>query len=281
MNVLPPTHMADPGTRRGRQQDALLMRRYQSTHDPALREQLIERYMPLVRSLAKRYHGGNEALEDLVQVASVGLLKAIDRYEPGKGPGFVAYAAPTILGELRHHFRDHSWSVRIPRSLQENSMRIAEATAELQAETNGEVTIAMVAKRCSLSEGEVIEAMQADHARRTSSLDRPTARDEEDSVPMVEAVGNDDPGFDLAESGIAADGVKLRGKEREALHLRFHEELTQREIGSRIGVSQMQVSRLLRSALKKLLIEVRGGDANIDTMLVDGGGRRRQHADRG
>jgi RNA polymerase sigma-B factor len=98
---------------------------------------------------------------------------------------------------------------------------------------------------------------------------------------MVEAVGDDDPGFDRAESGIAPDGVKLRGKEREALHLRFHEDLTQREIGTRIGVSQMQVSRLLRSALKKLLIEVRGGDENVDTMLVDGTGRRRHTAGRG
>lgn len=274
MEPLPSAHMAEPNSRHGRRQDELLMRRYQSTRDPALRERLVERYMPLVRSLAKRYHGGNESLEDLVQVASVGLLKSIDRYEPGKGPSFVAYAAPTILGELRHHFRDHSWSVRIPRSLQENSMKIADAVAELRSGGDGPVTVAMVAAHCSLSEGEVIEAMQADHARRTSSLDRPTARDEEDSVPLVEAVGGEDPGYEAAESGIAAAGASLRGKERDALRLRFHEGLTQREIGARIGVSQMQVSRLLRSALKKLLLEVRGGDQELGTMLADGGERR-------
>jgi RNA polymerase sigma-B factor len=268
--------MADPGTAKGRQQDELLMRRFQETGDPALREQLIERYMPLVRSLAKRYHGGNEALDDLIQVASVGLLKAIDRYESGKGPSFVAYAAPTILGELRHHFRDHSWSVRIPRSLQENSMKIAEAISVLQAETNGSVSIAQVAKHCDLSEDAVIEAMQADQARRTSSLDRPTSRDDEDSVPLVEAVGGLDSGFDRAESDFAAACVRLRGKERDALHLRFHEELTQREIGARIGVSQMQVSRLLRSALEKLLVEVRGGDEDVESLLKAGATRRRQ-----
>jgi RNA polymerase sigma-B factor len=270
--------MADPNSPRGRQQDELLMRYFQRTRDPAVREQLIERYMPLVRSLAKRYHGGNEALDDLVQVASVGLLKAIDRYEPGKGPSFVAYAAPTILGELRHHFRDHSWSVRIPRSLQEHSMKIADAIASLQAEENGSVTISMVAERCALSESDVIEAMQADQARRTASLDRPTSPGDEDSVPLVEAFGNDDGGFDRAESGIAAANVRLRGKERDALHLRFHEQLTQREIGERIGVSQMQVSRLLRSALKKLLLEVRGGDADVDSMLVAGHKRKRASA---
>jgi RNA polymerase sigma-B factor len=275
MEALPTTHMADPHTGQGRRQDAMLMRRYQASGDPALREQLIERYMPLVRSLAKRYHGGNEDLEDLVQVGSIGLVKSIDRYEPGKGPSFVAYAAPTILGELRHHFRDRSWSVRIPRRLQEASMRIAEAVDDLRAETNGSVTISMVADRCSLSPDEVIEAMQADHARRTSSLDRPTARDEDDSVPMVEAVGDPDPGFDRAEADVAITGVLLRDKERQALRLRYQEDLTQREIGARIGVSQMQVSRLLRSGLRKLLIEVRGGDADVESMLVDAskGGR--------
>ena len=275
MEPLPSAHMAEPNTRHGRRQDELLMRRYQSSHDPVLREQLCERYMPLVRSLAKRYHGGNEALEDLVQVASVGLLKAIDRYEPGKGPSFVAYAAPTILGELRHHFRDHSWSVRIPRSLQENSMKVADAISVLQSAGNAEVTTAMVAEHCSLSEGEVIEAMQADHARRTSSLDRPTSRDEDDSVPLVEAVGDADPGYDAAESGIAAACATLRHKERDALRLRFHEGLTQREIGARIGVSQMQVSRLLRSGLTKLLVEVRGGEDGLETMLVADPERRR------
>lgn len=252
---------------RKRREEMELLRRYAEKRDPATRERLVERFIPLARSLALRYRNGGEPTEDLIQVANLGLLKAIDRFEPERRSNFVAFAAPTILGELRHYFRDHSWSVRLPRSLQERSMRIAEVSAEIRAETQGAPRLAAVATRCNLSEDEVIEAMQAEEARRTTSLDRPTARDEEESAPVIETIGREDMGYERAESELASERAELRPKEREALHLRFHEGLTQREIGARIGVSQMQISRLLRSGLNKLLEAVRGGE-KIDPAIV-------------
>lgn len=245
---------------RAQQEERKLLEQYRDTRDPVLRDRLVERFLPLARSLAMRYRGGGEPVDDLVQVASVGLLKAIDRFEPDRRSNFVAYAAPTILGELRHHFRDHSWSVRLPRSLQERTMRIAEISQQVRAETGHDATVAEVAKRCNLDEHDVIEALQADHARRTTSLDLPTARGEEESTPVIETISSAETGFERAESELAATKAELRPKEKLALQLRFHEGLTQREIGVRIGVSQMQVSRLLRSALGKLLVAVRGGE---------------------
>ncbi len=243
-----------------RREDESLLERFQATRDPAIREQIVERFMPLARSLALRYRSGGEAVEDLIQVANLGLLKAIDRYDSERGTGFVAYASPTILGELRHHFRDRSWSVRLPRSLQERSMKIAEAEADLRGDLQRTPTVSEVAEHCELSDADVIEAMQADQARRTTSLDRPKMQDEDDSVPVVETLGTTDYGFERAEAEFASETAELRPKERQALHYRFHEGMTQREIGDEIGVSQMQVSRLLRSALNKLLVAVRGGD---------------------
>ena len=238
----------------------MLLERYHATRDPRTRERLVERFMPLARSLAMRYRSGGEPVEDLIQVASVGLLKAIDRFEPGRQTSFAAYASPTILGELRHHFRDHSWSVRLPRGLQERSMRIADVAQELSSSSLRAASVAEIAAECNLDEREVIEALQADRARRTTSLDAPSTRGEDESAPVVETIGKFEAGFERAESELASAGTELREKERAALHLRFHEGLSQREIGLRIGVSQMQVSRLLRSAVGKLLVAVRGGE---------------------
>ncbi len=252
---------------RSRQEERTLLRRYHEARDPRVRDELVERFLPLARSLAFRYRGGGEAVEDLIQVASLGLLKAIDRFDPERRSDFVAFAAPTILGELRHHFRDRSWSVRIPRSLQERSMRIAEVSKEIGGEELRAATVAEVAARSGLEEHEVIESMQADLARRTTSLDMPTSRDGDESAPMIETIGSVEAGYERAESEFASELAELRPKERQALHLRFHEGLTQREIGTRIGVSQMQVSRLLRSALDKLLVAVRGGD-DVDASSI-------------
>ena len=142
-------HKSDDEARR-RREEAELLRRYHDSRDPEARERLVERFMPLARSLALRYRNGGEPAEDLIQVASVGLLKALDRFEPERRSNFVAFAAPTILGELRHYFRDHSWSVRLPRSLQERSMRIADVSAEIRAETQAAPKLAIVAERCNL-----------------------------------------------------------------------------------------------------------------------------------
>lgn len=248
-------------------EDEALLRRFARTRDTSTRDEIAMRFMPLARSLALRYRSGGEAVEDLIQVANLGLIKAIDRYEPERSSGFVAYASPTILGELRHHFRDRSWSVRLPRSLQERSLKIAEVEADARAELQRPPSVGEVAKRADLEEHEVIEAMQADQARRTTSLDRPRVQDEEESMPIVEMLATTEPGFERAESELASERAELRPKERQALHYRFHEGLTQREIGEEIGVSQMQVSRLLRSGLGKLLVAVRGGE-EIDPARV-------------
>jgi len=256
-----------PAALRTRTRERELLDRFAETRDPKLREQIVERFMPFARSLALRYRGGGESVDDLVQVACVGLLKAIDRYDPEKRSDFVAFAAPTILGELRHHFRDRSWSVRLPRTLQERSMRIAEVTQEIRGETHRAPTVEEVAERCNLEPADVVEAMQADRARRTTSLDLPTARGEEDSAPMIETIASEELGFERAESEMASSVAELRPKERQALHLRFHEGMTQREIGDQIGVSQMQVSRLLRTSLSKLLVAVRGGE-EIDASSI-------------
>ncbi|HMC06837.1 MAG TPA: SigB/SigF/SigG family RNA polymerase sigma factor [Solirubrobacterales bacterium] len=243
--------------------EARLLRRYSATRDPALREELVHRFLPLARSLALRYRGASEQLEDLIQVASLGLVKALDGFDPERGTSFVAYAAPTILGELRRHFRDRVWELRLPRALQERTMAVQEAATKLSDELGRSPTTAQIAQRLQISEDDVSEALQADHARRTLSLDIPRLRDDGESTPMVEMVGDAEPGYEAVETQLAADNALLDDRERLVLQLRFEENLTQYEIGDRIGVSQMQVSRIMRRGLNKLLEAVRG-DAPVD-----------------
>ncbi len=238
--------------------DAALLRTYARTGDPALRRRLVESFQPLARSLAARYYSGGEPMEDLVQVANVGLIKAIDGFDPKIGRSFAAYAAPTILGELRHYFRDHTWAVRLPRRLQERAMRIAAVNDEIRAQEQRTPSAAEVAARCGLSEAEVVEAMVADGARRTASLDRPAGRDEHRSAPLVEMINGEEAGYDRIEADDAAASAPLLPRERQVLELRFRCEMTQRQVGRELGISQMQVSRLQRSALLKLLAAVRG-----------------------
>src|SRR4051812_43566397 len=153
-----------------------LLRQFAHTRDPALREELVERFLPLARSLALRYRGASEQLEDLIQVASLGLLKALDGFDPERGRSFIAYAAPTILGELRRHFRDRVWELRLPRGLQERTMAVSEAARKLSEELGFTPTVAQIAERLKISEEDVAEALQADEARRTLSLDVPRNR---------------------------------------------------------------------------------------------------------
>jgi RNA polymerase sigma-B factor len=235
-----------------------LLRRYGETHDPAIKEELVRRFLPLARSLALRYRGASEALEDLIQVASLGLVKALDGFDAERGKSFVAYAAPTILGELRRHFRDRVWDVRLPRGLQERTMAVNDASLKLSEERGAQPTPGEIADRLDLDESEVNEALRADQARRTLSLDVPRSRDERDSAPMVESVGRVERGYDAVEARLAAECAPLEERERRVLRLRFHEGLNQYEIGRRLGVSQMQVSRIMRRALHKLLVAVRG-----------------------
>ena len=235
-----------------------LLRSYAETGDPALKEELVRRFLPLARSLALRYRGASEQLEDLIQVASLGLVKALDGFDLERGRSFIAYAAPTILGELRRHFRDRVWEVRLPRGLQERTMAVSEAAGALSDELGATPTVSQIATRLGLDDEEVSEALQADEARRTLSLDVPRNRQDRESLPMVETVGRAELGYDAVEAQLAAEGAPLDDRERRVLKLRFEDDLNQYEIGRHLGVSQMQVSRIMRRALRKLLVAVQG-----------------------
>lgn len=234
--------------------DGELFARLRSSNDAQAREQLIERYLPLARRLARRYQHTDEPLDDLVQVASMGLVKAVDRFDSSRQVMFSSYAVPTILGELKRHFRDRTWSVRVPRDLQELALRVDQTLTRLSAGRQRAPTVAEIAVAMEVSEEQVLDAMEAMGAYRASSLDAPRSGREEEPETVADALGSTDTGFDRAEARAALAPLFSRISERErvVLELRFGEDLTQAEIGERIGVSQMQVSRLIRQALARL-----------------------------
>ncbi len=244
-----------------REQEEILLRRYASSRDPALREELVRRFMPLARSLALRYRRQTESLDDLIQVANLGLVKAIDGFDPARSRPFTAYAVPTILGEIRRHFRDHVWNVRLPRGLQELMMRVDQTTSALTEELGGFPTAAQIAHRLDIPPERVLEGLAAGHARRTLSLDAPRLGDEE-SMPAVEMVADAELGYDRVEANLAARRAGLDEREWQVLRMRFVDQLTQLEIGRELGVSQMQISRISRRALSKLLGAVQGEDVS-------------------
>ncbi|MDX6582117.1 MAG: polymerase sigma-B factor [Solirubrobacterales bacterium] len=232
-----------------------LLRDYAQTRDENAREELVRRFLPFARSLAMRYSGGVEPSDDLFQVASLGLVSALERYDPDRGVPFAAFAGPTILGELRRHFRDRVWTLRVPRGLQEGIRAVDGAIAKLSHELERSPTVTEIAELLETDEANVLEALEAGGARRIVSLDRPTAgTDPGDESPMAERIGSEDPGFELIEDRAALDaGAKVLDEtEREVLRLRFAEDLTQSRIAEQVGYSQMHVSRILRRALGKL-----------------------------
>ncbi len=237
------------------QLDEELLERYHFDDDLAAREHLVVRFMPLARQLALRYRHAGEPLEDLVQVACVGLLKAIDRYEPSRGPGFAPYAVPTMLGEIKRHFRDKGWSVRVPRATQELALKVSDALSALPARLGRAARPRDVAESVGASVEEVLEAMEAATAYEAVSLDapRPGASDEE-SWTLAESLSDEEQGYELVEIGETLRGTleALPARERLILRLRFEEDLTQAEIAEAVGVSQMHVSRLLRRSLDRL-----------------------------
>ena len=234
-------------------EDRRLLERYHNEGDRAARDALVERFLPLARQLARRYQRGSEPLDDLIQVASLGLLKAIDRFDPDRPSAFSSFAVPTILGELKRHFRDRGWSVRVPRDLQEMAVRVERVAEELSRELGRTPTPGEMADHIGTTAEQVMEAREAAGAYRAVSLDRPRDDDEE-GEGIAEAMGAEDPGFDLAEDAATVERLMsvLGDREREVLRLRFQEDLTQSEIGARIGVSQMHVSRLIRQAVTRL-----------------------------
>ncbi len=221
--------------------------------DVAAKEELVERFMPLAKRLASRYRAGPEAQEDLQQVAYLGLVKAIERYDPDAGP-FMRFAVPTILGELKRHFRQTRWSVHLPRSLQERILDVSGAIDELSGTLGRSPAPADIAEATGLQLEEVLEAMDATTANNPMALDAPYGGDDGSDVTLAETVGDRDEGYELVELGATvAPAVRaLPPRERRILHLRFVEDLTQVQIAERIGISQMHVSRLLRRALDSL-----------------------------
>jgi RNA polymerase sigma-B factor len=215
------------------------------------RERLIVEHLPLVRGLARRYANRGEPLDDLAQVGTIGLIKAIDRFDPSRGVKLSSFATPTILGEIRRHFRDRSWTVRVPRGIQEARAQITHAVGELSAANGRSPSVREIAEATGLSTDDVLDALAAGSAQRPASLSAAGADGEDDGEI---AVATDDAGFEQAEAR-ATLGAGLAGlppRERVILHLRFEEGLTQSQIAERIGISQMHVSRLIRRAIESL-----------------------------
>ena len=235
--------------------DEKLLLRYHEEGDLDAREELVLRFMPLARQLASRYRHAGEALDDLVQVACLGLLKAVDRYEPQRGGGFTRYAVPTMLGELKRHFRDKGWSVHVPRATQELVLKVTEALGVLPGKLGRSPRPRDLAEAVNAPVEEVLEAMEAATAYEATSLDAPRASGDDDSEwTHGDALGNEDHGYELVEIGETLRGTlqALPVRERVILKLRFEQDMTQAEIAERIGVSQMHVSRLLRRSLDRL-----------------------------
>jgi RNA polymerase sigma-B factor len=227
--------------------------RYKATGDRAVRDELVVEHLGLARALARRYAGRGEALDDLQQVATVGLLKAVERFDPDRGLSFTTFAVPTITGEIKRHFRDRTWSTRVPRALQELALRLTDSVRELSQELGRSPSIAEIAQRLEISEELVLEAMEASRSYTASSLDAPA--DEETGASRFERVlGGEDRGFEAVDQQMTVDYLlsTLSERDRTIVTLRFFDNLTQSEIAERVGISQMHVSRLLARALDAL-----------------------------
>jgi RNA polymerase sigma-B factor len=248
------TPLQHPSPRtRSPQQDERLLARYAAERCPELRDRLVRRYLPLARYCANQFARPGTPFDDLLQVASLGLIKALDRYDPARGVSFSSYAMPTMTGELRRFFRDHSWNVRPPRDLQEHALVVERATAALTTDHGRAPTIAEIAARAGLSDEAVLEAREALGGRNAISLTAPSG--DQDGRALTDVIGALDRGFEAVEERATLDALARRAltrRERQILHLRFDEDLTQSEIGAAIGLSQMHVSRVLRTALDKL-----------------------------
>jgi RNA polymerase sigma-B factor len=228
------------------------LREYHRTGDTQLRSDLVERLLPLARSLALRFSHSGESVEDLMQVAALGLVKAIDRFDPDRGFAFTSFATPTILGELRRHLRDTAWALRVPRELQERALVVGRAAGELTGTLGRPPTANELSSHTGLSVEDVVEARAAGTARHAVSIYRPLSDGEDE--PLADMLGAEDPAFAAMEDALTSERLlaSLPPREREILRLRYQEELTQWQIGERVGCSQMHVSRLIRQSLRRL-----------------------------
>jgi RNA polymerase sigma-B factor len=256
-----PANREHSGHADGLASERLLWERFLEQRDPATREELVRRYLPFARSLAARYRGGSESFDDLLQVASLGLVNAIDRFDPSRGTPFPAFASPTILGELKRHFRDRVWTVRVPRGLHDRMAEVDKAMSKLTVELQRSPSVAELAERLEVDPTDVLEVLEANRNRRPLSLDRPPGEDSEEA-PAGEWIGSEDRGFDLVEDRATLESAMpaLDERERLILRLRFVEDMTQSQIAEQIGHSQMHVSRILRRTLERIRQEVDEAD---------------------
>jgi RNA polymerase sigma-B factor len=254
--------MAEPATggrvqktdERRLREDRELFERYVDEHDAVDRELLVERFMPLARSLASRYLRQGEVFDDVFQVACLGLVKAIDGFDVRRGRAFSSYAVPTIVGEIKRYYRDRTWTVHVPRDLQELTLAVDRAAAALEHELSRKPTVDDLAKRLGVSDEDVLEALQARHARRAGSLDAPRREDDDGGATVGDAIGVAEEGFERAEDRALLRSLMkgLSPRDRLVLRLRFERDLTQQQIGEHVGISQMQVSRILRRCVARL-----------------------------
>jgi RNA polymerase sigma-B factor len=245
-----------PASSHGGANDRELLRRYHVDGDASAREALVQRHLPLVRSLARRYSGRGEALEDIEQVGAIGLLKAIDRYELSREVALTTYATPNVVGEIKRHFRDKGWAIRIPRGLQELNAKMSKTIERLTADLGRSPSIAEIAQALETSTEEVLEAMEAGSAYAPVSLSAGPS-DDDDLDPM-ETLGAVDEEFERSEQRASLEPAlaALPAREREILRMRFEDGLTQTQIAERVGVSQMHVSRLIRKSLARMRQEL-------------------------
>jgi RNA polymerase sigma-B factor len=228
--------------------------RWQKFGEQRAREQLVERFLPLARNLARRYAGAREPFDDLLQVASLGLVKAIDRFDIDRGAAFSSFAVPTILGELKRYFRDLGWSVHVPRGAQEQALKVQEAQERLTTRTGRPPTVSELAEYLELSVEDVLDALETAAAHHSASLDAPREDGDEESGSLVDMFGEEDRRYELVDETVTISTAarQLSARERKVLALRFVHDMTQTQIAEQIGVSQMQVSRILRRALNQL-----------------------------
>jgi RNA polymerase sigma-B factor len=248
----PPRRARDSAPARAAERELLL--RYHRWGDLAAREELAELFLPLARDLARRYSYTEEPFDDLLQVACLGLVKAIDGFDPDRGAKFTSYAAPTMLGELKRHFRDKGWALRVPRELQERTLAVGRETEALSKRLGRSPKPREVAQALGCSVEQVLDAHEAGASYQATSLDAPAGRDDDDAAVLLDLIGAEDSAYERFEDrdAIASMWEALPERERKVIELRFMSDLTQREIGERMGYSQMHVSRLLRRALRRL-----------------------------
>lgn len=238
------------------EEDRALFSRYLDQRDPVDRDALVERFLPLARQLARRYQRPEEPFDDIFQVACVGLVKAVDGFDVTRGRAFSSYAVPTIVGEIKRYYRDRTWSVHVPRDLQELTLRVGRVADDFERTHMRKPTVRELGEELQIGDEDVLEALQARRAHRSDSLDAPApAPDRDETARTVgETIGTEEPGYARAERRATLNEMTrgLTPRERFILRLRFEHDLTQKQIGSYVGISQMQVSRVLRQAINKL-----------------------------